>query len=110
MSMDVASIPWHGTRTPGVAIHGLWRDPASGDTAVLVRMDPARGYPPHRHVGDEEVFVLQGGYRDRFGIHRVGQFVRNAAGTTHAPVALEGEPCVLFAMAHGGIDVLAAAD
>jgi len=104
--LDVDAIPWRWTRHEGIGIHVLRQDEATGDAAVLVRMEPGKGYPPHRHVGDEEVFVVQGGYRDAAGTHREGEFVRNPAGSVHAPVALEGEACVLFSVAHGGIEVL----
>jgi anti-sigma factor ChrR (cupin superfamily) len=106
-SFDPDTVPWRTTSWPGIAVRFLCRDEASGDSVVLIRMDPGRGYPPHRHVGDEEVFVLAGGYRDARGTYRAGEFVTNAAGTSHHPVALEGDtPCVLFAIAHGGIEIL----
>ena len=73
------------------------------DTAVLIRMDAGCGYPRHRHVGVEEVLVLAGGYADEFGEYAQGEYVRYAAGSVHAPVALDGAACVLFATARGGI-------
>ena len=120
---------WLDTRVPGVRwfpIHVPSREPdaktAEGDAAagdgvqdatVLIRMEPGHGYPPHRHVGAEEVVVLAGGYRDEEGEHRQGDYVRYPAGSVHAPVALgdsdtpagpENPPCVLFAVAHDGIE------
>lgn len=93
---------------------GTRPDAATGGT-VLIRMEPGRGYPPHRHLDVEEVLVLAGGYRDGEGVHRAGDFVRYPRGSAHAPVA-EGDPgapvgphnpaCVLFASARGGIEVL----
>jgi len=105
MRFDPTTVDWPASRRAGIFVKRLWSDEASGDAAVLVRMDPGCEYPRHRHVGDEEVFVLQGGFRDENGEYPAGTFHRFAAGSVHAPVALEGGlPCVLFSVAHGGIE------
>jgi anti-sigma factor ChrR (cupin superfamily) len=107
MRFDPGAVDWPSSRRTGIHVRVLWNDESSGDAAVLVRMDPGCEYPRHRHVGDEEVFVLQGGFRDASGEYRAGEFRRFPAGSIHAPVGLQGdEPCVLFAMAHGGIEIL----
>lgn len=117
------ALAWRATKTPGVS----WilvspdestfraRGPgAPGEVVALIRMDPGRGYPAHRHLAPEEVLVLAGGYRDEQGEHRAGSWVRYPAGSEHAPVALgdagapvgEGNPaCVLFATARGGVEL-----
>jgi len=86
-------------------------DQRSGRALVLIEMAPGHGYPRHRHRGAEEVLVVQGAYRDEAGEHPAGQFVSYADGTVHTPVALDGspEPCVLLALAHEGISLLAGA-
>jgi quercetin dioxygenase-like cupin family protein len=121
-----SELPWRETGVEGVALvllhpgreeldrlrelHG-----AAVEGTVLIRMDPGRGYPPHRHVGVEEVLVLQGGYRDDQGVYGVGTYVRYEPGSRHAPVALgdpdrppgdDNPPCVLFATARAGIEIL----
>lgn len=107
MRFDPMAVDWPPSRRPGIHVRVLWQDESSGDAAVLIRMDPGCAYPRHLHVGDEEVLVLQGGFRDEQGELRAGEFRRFAAGSAHAPVALDGElPCVLFAVAHGGIRIL----
>ncbi len=83
--------------------------------AVLIRMAPGRGYPAHRHLGAEDVLVLQGGYTDEWGEHVRGDFIRYPPGSEHAPRAL-GDPdapvdeanlaCVLFSSIAGGIELL----
>lgn len=107
MRFDPTTVDWPSSRRAGIHVKVLWSDEQSGDAAVLVRMDPGCEYPRHRHVGDEEVFVLQGGFRDASGEYRSGDFHRFPAGSIHAPVGLDGDlPCVLFAMARGGIEIL----
>ena len=104
--LDVSLIDWRETRHEGVALKVLRRDEASGDATVLIRMRAGCSYPAHRHVGPEEVFVLQGGYRDAAGEHRAGDYVVNGAGSAHHPTALAGEDCVMLAVAHSGIELV----
>lgn len=106
--LDPSRIPWRATRHRGIYLHVLRRDEASGDATVLIRMEPGCPYPAHRHTGLEEVFVLQGGYRDDRGVHRAGDYVLNEAGSSHTPTALEDPPeaCVMLAVAHGGVELI----
>ena len=115
---DAVAAKWRTTRHPGVswcALHSS-DDAQGGDATVLIRMEPGSSYPEHEHLGVEEVLVLCGGYRDQDGEHRAGSYLRYAAGTRHAPVALgdarapvdvSNPACVLFAVAHGGVRVTA---
>jgi len=111
------ALAWRETRTvgvrwlplseegPGVGVDG---DGTPGGTAtVLVWMDAGCGYPPHRHLGPEDVLVLQGGYRDEMGEYGAGDHVHYAAGSTHSPCALgkRGDPaCVLYATIQVGTE------
>lgn len=107
--MDLTSIPWQGTRYPGVSIHFYAANRTTGRTLVLIQMEPGYGYPRHAHRGEEQLLVVQGGYRDESGEHRAGEFARYANGTEHAPVAISepnAVPCVLLALAHEGIKLL----
>lgn len=108
--MELTEIPWQPTRYPGIAIWFYSSDRATGRALVLIRMEPGCGYPRHRHRGEEHLLVVQGGYRDDRGEHRAGTFARYEDGSEHAPVALDGPgagPCVLLALAHEGIKLLA---
>jgi len=105
--LNLDNIPWRATRHRGIHLHVLRRDAETGDATVLIRMEPGCSYPSHRHNGIEEVFVLQGGYRDARGEHRAGDYVLNPAGSAHRPVALEGaQDCVLLAFTHSGITLV----
>ena len=103
---DLNPIDWQSTRHKGIFVNILRRDEQTGDATVLIRMEPGCGYPAHRHVGIEEVFMLQGGYRDPRGELRAGEYIINEAGSAHAPIALDGEDCIMLAVAHGGIELL----
>ena len=66
-------------------------------------MAPGCGYPRHRHVGEEQVFVVEGAYEDAAGRYEAGSFQRFAAGSVHTPVAGEAG-ALLLAWAEGGIE------
>jgi anti-sigma factor ChrR (cupin superfamily) len=104
--LNVDKLTWKPTRFPGIFLHPLWRDEASGDTAMLIKMQPLAAYPSHHHLGAEELLVLQGGFRDETRILRAGEFHRYPMGSSHSPVALDGTDCILFAIAHTGVELL----
>lgn len=106
-------LPWRATRYPGIDWIDLSGAESGAARTALIRMAPGRGYPRHRHVGPEDVLVLAGGYEDEDGRRIVaGDHVRYEAGTEHAPCALDdarsqtGGPCVLFAVAHQGTELV----
>jgi anti-sigma factor ChrR (cupin superfamily) len=107
--LDLTRIPWKATSHRGVFIHFFRSDPATGHVACLIRMDPGSSYPAHRHVGPEELLVLQGRYVDESGVHAAGDYVRYEEGSSHDPRCPDGtESCVFFTVAHRGIEILPA--
>jgi putative transcriptional regulator len=67
-----------------------------GDThkVSLLRLQPGRGLPVHRHVANEYTVVLQGGYTDNTGKYGVGDFAVGPGANEHEPIADPGEPCI----------------
>jgi putative transcriptional regulator len=67
-----------------------------GDThrVSLLRLEPGKGLPVHRHVADEFTVVLQGGYTDNTGNYGVGDFAVGPGPQEHEPIADPGEPCI----------------
>jgi anti-sigma factor ChrR (cupin superfamily) len=119
LRLDDESIPWRTTSHPGVSWHVLNAGESGSDqpqdAAVLIRMSPGSGYPPHRHLGSEDVLILQGSYQDELGVHTAGTFLRYPAGSSHEPVACgdarlpessRNPACILFAIARGGVQNL----
>jgi len=117
----MAALPWRSTKDPGVQWLPLHLEESEsfgarrGGGTVLIRMEPGKGYLAHRHVGWEDVLVLQGGFRDQGGEYRQGDFVHYPAGSEHAPVALgnAAQPsspvnpaCILYATVPLGIELL----
>jgi putative transcriptional regulator len=67
-----------------------------GDThrVSLLRLEPGKGLPVHRHVADEFTIVLQGGYTDNTGNYGIGDFAVGPGPAEHEPIADPGEPCI----------------
>jgi putative transcriptional regulator len=60
----------------------------------LLRLDPGKGLPVHRHIADEFTICLQGGYSDNTGSYGVGDFAVGPGPHEHQPIADPGEPCI----------------
>ena len=60
----------------------------------LLKLDPGKGLPVHRHAGAEYTIVLQGGYSDNTGNYGVGDFAVGPGQQEHQPIADPGPPCI----------------
>jgi len=55
----------------------------------LLRWAPNTPCQEHTHQGGEEVFVIEGGYRDEYGIYPAGTWARYPDRSTHSPRTLD---------------------
>jgi anti-sigma factor ChrR (cupin superfamily) len=93
--LNLPSQPWTPSPMPGVERRLLDRDGAEmGRATSIVRYAPGSAFPTHRHGGGEEILVLEGTFSDGQGDHGPGTYLRNPAGSRHAPFSREG--CVLL--------------
>jgi anti-sigma factor ChrR (cupin superfamily) len=60
-------LPWVETR-PGVRQKRIWEDKTTDRRALLARFEPGATLPPHRHVGDELIFLVEGANADESGV------------------------------------------
>jgi anti-sigma factor ChrR (cupin superfamily) len=92
--VDAATQTWREQR-PGVHWKVLWQD---GDRkAVLMRYEPGAVIPRHRHLGDEQIFVLEGSVSDDTGTCTAGNYARRPPGCVHT-VRSPGGALVLAVM------------
>lgn len=85
--LDVEGLAWE-ERRPGVFWKVLHRD---GDRqTVLVRYAPGATIPRHRHLGEEQIFVMQGSVADDTGVCHAGDFARRPPGCVHTVRSPEG--------------------
>jgi anti-sigma factor ChrR (cupin superfamily) len=78
----------------------------AGANCGFVRLAAGAAFPHHRHLGEEHVLVLQGGFEDSDGatLHR-GDEAFKTAGSEHAFTALPGVDLVYLVVLGGGIDI-----
>jgi hypothetical protein len=66
---------------PGIAVKLLADDPEGSRVSLVVRLSPGTEYPPHRHDGVEELYMLEGelivGDRSLYA----GDYLRSEPGT-----------------------------
>jgi anti-sigma factor ChrR (cupin superfamily) len=89
--LDSNALNWTPSPMPGVE----WRllDRRGGEQAratSLVRYAPGRRFQRHWHGGGEEILVLQGTFSDEQGSYPAGTYLRNPAGSSHAPFSSDG--------------------
>ncbi len=99
--VDLSRYSWAEVR-PGIRIHVLSHDPVSGARTALVWGTPGARYPAHRHLGSEQIFVIEGALRDHRGIYGPGEVCRSRAGSVHAEEVVGDEDCVCLVVHHGG--------
>ncbi|MBI4591648.1 MAG: cupin domain-containing protein [Candidatus Rokubacteria bacterium] len=87
--VDVNLVPWQ-ERRPGVHWKVLWEEPGSERRAILMRYEPGATIPRHRHVGDEQIFVLEGSVSDDTGTCTAGNYARRPPGCVHTVVSKTG--------------------
>ncbi|MFN9870655.1 MAG: cupin domain-containing protein [Cyanobacteriota bacterium] len=89
------SVPWTASPTVGVERRLLERDGGEVARATsIVRYASGSRFPLHRHDAGEEILVLEGVFSDDSGDHPAGTYLRNPAGSAHAPFSEEG--CTLL--------------
>ncbi len=101
--VDLGSYSWDEV-VAGVRIHVLREDADRGLRACLVWADPGAVHPPHRHLGDEVILVLQGGLGDERGEYGPGEICRSRVGSVHSERALPGEDCVCYVLYYGALE------
>ena len=68
--------------------------PGDAYRVSLLRLEPGRGLPEHKHPGYEYTVCLHGGYTDATGSYSVGDFAVGPGAERHEPIADPSEPCI----------------
>lgn len=78
----------------GVEVITLYRDERHPETMRLVRIAAGAQVPVQQFPRGEEIFVLEGSFRDEHGAYRAGSWVRYPPGSSHTPHSERG--CTLY--------------
>lgn len=91
VTIDTGTQPWEASPASKVWRKKLERESAeSGRATSLVRYDAGASFKTHQHPDGEEILVLSGVFSDESGDYQAGSYLRNPAGTEHAPWSEDG--------------------
>ncbi len=103
-----APAAWVESQIPATRLLHLNGGPrvAAADNG-LVRLQAGARFPLHRHLGQERVLVLEGGYRDEPSgrVYLPGDLHEMAAGSSHGLVALAERELLFAVSVISGVDV-----
>ncbi|MCI0652353.1 MAG: dimethylsulfonioproprionate lyase family protein [Planctomycetes bacterium] len=88
------ALPWRDSPHAGVTWKKLHFDPATGDSAVLLKFAPGAAYGAHRHPAGEQYLILEGALEEGGKVYGPGTYVHHPPGSAHRPRSAEG--CVVF--------------
>jgi anti-sigma factor ChrR (cupin superfamily) len=89
--VDTNALAWLPSPLEGVERRLL--DRRGGEVAratSIVRYAPGSRFAHHVHRGGEEILVLEGIFSDEHGDYAAGTYLRNPAGSRHAPFSEQG--------------------
>src|SRR3984893_11474242 len=87
----VSELPWIDAR-PGAPPNRIWEDKITERRALLARFEPGATLPPHRHVGDELIFLVEGANADESGVVASGHMNYRPNGCVHTVTTQNGAP------------------
>ena len=87
-------VKWKSYGVPGVWLGKLYIDKQKREITCLMRLEPGRTFPLHRHAGSEEVFVLEGDLIVEGEICHQGDYIRSVPGSIHSSLTQGG--CLLL--------------
>jgi anti-sigma factor ChrR (cupin superfamily) len=88
-------LPWQPSPAAGVQRRLLSREGGEDARATsVVRYAPGATFSAHAHPQGEEILVLDGTLEDEHGEYPAGTYIKNPAGSVHAPKSPAG--CTLF--------------
>jgi anti-sigma factor ChrR (cupin superfamily) len=90
---DLAAMGWVEA-LPGVRQKPIWS--GADRRLVLTRIEPGASLPPHRHRGDELVFVIEGAVEDEAGAARPGTVGYRPDGCEHTVRSTNGATALAF--------------
>jgi len=91
--LDTHAARWRPGLVPGLSVMPLHSH--GGIETALVRWQPNTRFKPHVHPAGEEIFVLEGVFRDELGAYSAGSWLRNPPWSRHTPYT-EAEGALIY--------------
>ena len=86
--VDTTRSPWLPGLVKGLEVMPLHN--FGSEHVALVKWAPGTEFQNHRHLGGEEIFVLEGVFEDESGTYPEGTWLRNPSGSLHTPFSQAG--------------------
>lgn len=102
--IDTRSAAWHPGLVPGLSVMPLHE--FEGISTALVRWAPDTQFNQHAHPGGEEIFVLEGLFRDEHGEYPAGSWLRNPRWSRHTPFTGAEGATIYVKVGHLGAELL----
>jgi anti-sigma factor ChrR (cupin superfamily) len=99
--IEVAEVAWE-SMMPNIKAKMLWTDPATKRRAQLTRFESGASLPPHRHVGDELLYVIEGSISDESGAVSAGSVGYRPNGCVHSVTSKNG--ATVYAIISGTVE------
>lgn len=99
---------WGPSPLPDVGLYDVSGGPSVANAITgFIRIPGGREFPPHTHLGDEVVLVVQGHFVDADGReYGPGDEIPKPAGSTHTFRVKPGPDLVYLAIVHEGLEIL----
>jgi ChrR Cupin-like domain len=94
LSVRFQDIEWQAHPVPGVEVSIFYTDSMTQRISGVLKAAPGMQYPPHRHAGVEEIFMISGDLRMGTEVYGPGDYIRSSPGSVHAPHSQDG--CMFF--------------
>jgi anti-sigma factor ChrR (cupin superfamily) len=94
--VDVESLPWKATPTPGIDMKILMEEPETGLLTALFRWQPGTTLALHEHVEIEQTYVMEGSIVDAEGECAQGNYVWRPRGNKHIASSPNGALVISF--------------
>jgi anti-sigma factor ChrR (cupin superfamily) len=88
---------WTALSVAGAFVKLLTLQKEKGYAVVLGRLDPGTSYPPHHHIGPEQIYILEGDLHIGDVALHAGDFHAAAAGSDHG-VNYSESGCTILAI------------
>jgi anti-sigma factor ChrR (cupin superfamily) len=87
--IDLNSTEWTPAEA-GVYMKTIYKDEVSGESTILMKMDPGTRSAMHSHDQLEEILVLEGSFSDQDNTYTAGQYCIRAVGAQHETFSENG--------------------
>jgi anti-sigma factor ChrR (cupin superfamily) len=92
--LDATAVQWQPSDTPGFDIVTLYENPSTGESTVLMKVEPGARTGSHSHDLFEEIYVLEGDFSDQERTYLRGHYCVRSPGTLHTAASEHG--CVVL--------------